>query len=136
MKQRKRSAAATKPRPLTESEVTFSVELEPCDIPWEGNAVVSGDDAADRAQNEWIRGRLETGHQEAWCDLKVTVTWEGFEGTDYLGAVSLDCGQYPPGEKVAREAEKFARDSDMFSEALADLNRVIAEHYAKLAKLV
>jgi hypothetical protein len=123
-------------RKLTESEVTFTVELEPEETAVRGNAMVSGDDAADRECEDTIIRRLDSGQQEAWCCLVVRARWEGFEGIDTLGCCSFDCGKNPRGATVAKQAEKHARDYSMHKNALIDLNRVIAEHAAKLAQLV
>lgn len=118
-----------KPRKLTESEVTFTVELEPEDMPYEGHF-------SDRRDVAFIRKRLQAEQHEAWCSLKVTATWNGYTGVDYLGGVSLDCGQHPSGDKVARAAEKFARESDMHSQALDDLQATIEAEYAKVMRLL
>ena len=118
-----------KPRKLTETEVTFTVELEPEELDYVGQF----DDPRDV---EFIRKRLEADQQEAWCCLTVKAAWGGFEAYDHLGGVSLDCGQHPSGDKVARAAEKFARESDMHSQALDRLNQAIAEAYAKLEPLL
>lgn len=117
------------PRKLTESEVTFTIEMEPEFMPFEGQF----DDRRDVA---FIRKRLAAEQQEAWCMLTVKASWNGFDGFDHLGGVSLDCGQHPSGVKVAKAVEKFARESDMHSQALEDLTRVIAEQAAKLAPLL
>lgn len=118
-----------KARKLTESEVTFTLELEPEHMPFEGQF-------SDRRDVAFIRKRLAAEQQEAWCCLTVTAKWHGFKGRNHLGAVSLDCGQHPSGTKVARAAEKFARDSGMHSEALAALNNEIASTVATLRPLL
>jgi hypothetical protein len=117
------------PRKLLADEVTFSIELEPEHMPFEGQF-------SDRRDVDFIRKRLAAEHQEAWCCLTVKASWNGFEGTDHLGGVSLDCGQHPSGVKVARAAEKMARDSDMHDEALEDLNKAVAAAFARLAPLL
>jgi hypothetical protein len=116
------------PRKLTASEVTFTVDLEPEDMPFEGHF-------SDRRDVEFIRKRLAAEQQEAWCMLTVTAHWNDLTGTDHLGGVSLDCGQHPTGAKVAAAAEKMARDSDMHEQALAALNAAVAAQYATLATL-
>lgn len=118
-----------KPRPLTESEVTFTADLQPEDMPYEGHF----SDARDVA---FIRKRLEADQQEAWCCISVIATWNGIRGTAHLGGVSLDCGQHPSGEKVGRAADEMAREHGMLEEALDDLNRKIAERFAELAPLL
>ena len=98
---------------LTESEVTFSIECLSEDTPIDGNAMASGDDAADQECYDWIRAELYRGNDWAWCCVKVTATWEGFKGVDYLGCCSYHS-----------EAD-FRQDGyydDMRGRALEDLN--------------
>lgn len=70
------------------SDVTFRVICEPEDIPVRGNAMASGDDAADRECEDEIIRRLERGDIWAWCSVTVRAEYRGFLGTDHLGACS------------------------------------------------
>lgn len=62
------------------------IEFDP--TPIEGNALASGDDAEDRAQEQWIHDQLESGNEYAWCWVSLKVTWREFEANDSLGCVS------------------------------------------------
>lgn len=68
--------------------VTFTLEIEPEDIPVEGNAMASGDDSADRECEAEILERLDRGDLWAWCYVRVTATWGEFSGSDGLGECS------------------------------------------------
>jgi hypothetical protein len=65
-----------KPRKLRPEDVVFAVECLPEDIPVRGNALASGDDAEDKACEDEILARLDSGDQWAWCCVKVTATLE------------------------------------------------------------
>jgi hypothetical protein len=65
-----------KPRKLRPSDVVFAVECLPEDIPVRGNALASGDDAEDKACEDEILARLDSGDPWAWCCVKVTATLE------------------------------------------------------------
>ncbi len=114
-------------RELTEDEVTFTLSCEPEDISIEGNAMASGDDEADRAQEQWIRDQLDSGNEWAWCAVTVRAEWEGFHGEDHLGACSY------------KSAEDFKTPGgyydDMKATALDALNEVIQANASKLANL-
>lgn len=127
-----------KPRPLTESEVTFTVELEPEDTPVRGNAMASGDDDADREVEDEIIERLDRGDISAWCCLKVTATWTAPDGTtldgvDYLGCCSLTAGVHQP---IEAQAIELADDHGMKQLALASLNMGIEHRFSQLAPLL
>lgn len=107
-------------RVLTESEVTFELVWEP-----ETGIAPDFDDPRD---NEWVRERLAKGHTEAWCTIIVTAAWtlpatgEVYTARASLGACSIDSGRYASGPKIARQVELFARDSDLYDDALTNLN--------------
>lgn len=122
-----------KPRKLTESEVTFTVELEEEETQVRGNFMASGDDEADKADEEAIIERLNRGDVSAWCCLKVTASWNGFTAVDYLGCCSFDDGIHQP---VEAQAIEHASDNGMKTEALERLNQAIADVFDKLATLV
>lgn len=105
-------------RKLTENEVTFLVEHEPEDMPLEGNAMASGDDAVDQECYRYIRTELANGNDWAWCIVKVTATWQGFEGSDYLGGCSYTS------EADFRQAGGYF--DDMRAAALDALNERVA----------
>jgi len=113
-------------RELTAKDVTFVVYYEAGDIPVRGNVLASGDDAIDKAAEDEILARLDNGDATAWCVLWVTADWEG-----YLGRTSLGCCSFGPNDNM-RDLEAFAYEDDMYADALADLNAVIARHKAKL----
>lgn len=115
-----------KTRKLKASEVTFTITTEPDDIPVRGNVVSSDDDEYDRKCEDEVIERLDRGDYEAWCCVKVTATWEGFTGVDYLGACSLDS------EYTAAIA---ANEHGMKDNALDDLNASIAAIGRKVGKL-
>src|SRR3972149_4055343 len=71
---------------MRRDEVKYAVEIAPEDIPPEGNAIASGDAAVGAEYIANIRRRLENGDLWAWCCVKVSARWGGFEGVDYLGA--------------------------------------------------
>jgi hypothetical protein len=75
--------------------IEFHHWIEPEHIPVRGNAMVSGDEDEDRAQEEWVFDQLESGNDAAWCMAAVTATldtdWgQTFMGRDNLGACSWE----------------------------------------------
>lgn len=95
-------------------EITVSAELD--EIPVRGNAIASGNDADDKAVEDEIIARVESGDVWAWCTVRVRVTYRGVLSADsYLGACSY-----------AGEAE-FRADSgyygDLVDECIAELNK-------------
>lgn len=110
-------------RKLKASDVTFTIECLPEDIPIEGNAMASGDDSFDAGVCRDIQRALDRGNPWAWCCVKVTATYtapngQTFRGSDYLGACSYE------------SEEDFVRCNDycvdMKDRALEDLNDSIA----------
>lgn len=74
---------------LTKEDVKITIEAENEHTPIEGNAFFSDNvEEVKQIENE-IREKLEYNIW-AWCCVKVTVTFMGMEGTDYLGACSYD----------------------------------------------
>lgn len=69
------------------SLATITITAEPEEIPVRGNALASGDDAEDRAEEDRIIAEAEW-NAWAWCTVKVTASYAGLEGTAYLGACS------------------------------------------------
>lgn len=102
---------------IPEDEVTYTLECSPEDIPVRGNAMASGDDEADRADEDRIIADLESGNEWAWCCAKVTAEWNGFEGKDYLGGCS-----YASEDDFKRPGGYY---DDMKQQALDDLYRTV-----------
>lgn len=50
-----------------------------------GNASACGDDAEDKAAEDEILARLDNGDVWAWACVKVTASYKGITGDDYLG---------------------------------------------------
>lgn len=117
-----------KARKLRAEEVSFTVECIAEETPVHGNAMASGDPAADREVEDWIRRELDTGNLWAWCTVRVTAHWRGLQGVDHLGCCSY-----------RNEAEFRAPGGyfeDMKDRALDDLNRRIAESVRTLEPII
>lgn len=71
----------------TIEQVTFTIECLPEDIPVRGYASAI-DEETDRKTEKRIYKQLENGNEWAWCTVKVTATYKGITGTDYLGCCS------------------------------------------------
>ncbi len=94
--------------------ITITLEIQEEDIPVRGNAMCSGDDEADKLDEDKIIARLEHDLW-AWCCVRIVASIDGFEGDTYLGACSyadvkdfMSPGGYYP---------------QMVSEAIDDLKR-------------
>lgn len=70
------------------------------------------DGSNDEELNAWIQRELDSGNPWAWCVAKVTVSFMGLEGTDYLGGCSY------ASEKEFKEGGYY---ESMIDEALEDL---------------
>ncbi len=116
-------------RKLTEADVTFTVEVLEEDTQVRGNAVASDDDAADKALEDEIVSRLESGHVEAWCCLRVKAEWTAPECTVFEGLQHLGCCSFLPNDTIHKSTrDQIAESVDdyaMKSEALADLQREV-----------
>ena len=75
-------------RTFKPDEVTFTITAEQDDLPIRGNAIVSGDDDYDELVACGIEADLDAGNEWAWASVKVSASWAGFTGNDYLGACS------------------------------------------------
>lgn len=74
---------------LGKVNIFLTVEEEYCSV--RGNALVSGDDTADKEAEDEILERLDSGDLWAWCSVTITATIEGLEeleGVDNLGCCS------------------------------------------------
>lgn len=69
------------------SQSDIIVECLPEDLQIKGNASAIDDETDAQVERE-ILEQLDSGNEWAWCCIKVTLKWKGFEGTDYLGACS------------------------------------------------
>ncbi len=58
------------------------------DIPVRGNAMASGDDAADRACEDRILARLDGGDIWAWASVEIRAEFRGLSASTYLGTCS------------------------------------------------
>ncbi len=85
-----------KPKPVTlrdqliaaiKKHAKITLACEPEDLDIEGNCSAI-DPQTDREQEKWIHDQLDAGNEWAWCHAVVTVTYDGFEGSDGLGGCS------------------------------------------------
>lgn len=67
---------------------TITITVEPEDLEVRGNALASGDDAADKACEDEILSRLDAGDVWAWARVTVRAEYEGFTGEAHLGGCS------------------------------------------------
>jgi hypothetical protein len=118
---------ATRFKPLTAADVTFSLRIELEDVPVKG-AFASGDDAADKRDEEIILERLRGGDTWAWCCVFVTATWRAYSASDNLG-----CCSYADEADFKQEGGYY---EDMCDAALARLNANLEENYRALATRV
>ncbi len=110
----------------TPNGVTYRIEVTQDDTPVRGNALASGDDAEDKACEDAILARLDSGDVWAWALVVVVAELAGFRGTDSLGACSYTS------EADFRASDYF----DMMREqARGDLMREIAETRERLARV-
>ncbi len=116
------------PRKLTASEVTFTIECEPEDLPIKGNAMASGDNEFDAKVEREIREALEGGNAWAWCSVKVTASWNQCLGYAYLG-----CCSYDSQKDFETEGGYY---EDMKQEALNDLNDRIDARFRVIEPLL
>jgi len=106
-------------RPFNINEVEITVTPEPEEIEIKGQ-FDSGDAEQDARLEKKIREELEWS-EWAWCTVKVTASWGGFEGSAYLGAVSILDEKDP--ERYFRETHGYFED--LKDEAIEDLKAEI-----------
>lgn len=106
-------------RKLKESEVEFSISIQDEDISPDGQF----DDPETLA---YVKEQMEL-NPWGWCIVKVTASWEGFKGSDYLGGCSY---------KDEEDFKKGGYLEQMKAEALKDLNQTLSDTYTKLAKII
>lgn len=73
------------PGTAPEDLVTLELVAEPEDIPVRGNVCASGDDAADKADEDAVIARLEAGDDWAWAHVRLTGTCGDYSASDSLG---------------------------------------------------
>lgn len=110
-------------RTITENEVTIRVTAELDHIPVRGNAMASGDDAADRECEDEILARLDDGDVWAWACVTVRATWTAPSGREYVGVDHLSACCYANEADFRQEGGYFR---DMVATALDDLNESLA----------
>lgn len=71
----------------TIDQVTFEIECIPEELSIKGNASAIDEDT-DKETEQYIKDQLNSGNEWAWCCIKVTASYKGIEGTDYLGGCS------------------------------------------------
>jgi hypothetical protein len=115
-------------RTLKADEVTFTIHVSQDDIPVRGNALASGDDAADKEAEDEILTRLDAGDVWAWACVEVRATWEEWHASDYLGGC---CYADENDFKIGN----FGYYEDMRKNALDQLNADLAAIMKKLEPL-
>jgi hypothetical protein len=109
------------------SEVEFTITPEPEDFsPYDGQF-----EREDGSNDDELCKRICLEAEQspwAWACVKVSAKWAGFEGTTYLGAVSL-----LDGDEGSKDPETYFRDSygyypDMQDDAVADLKATILSY--------
>lgn len=104
-------------RSFSRAGVSFTVSLEEESVEVRGNAMASGDDAANREVENEILTRLDRGDLSAWCSGKVEASIE-FNGQTFKGVAYLGCCSYA----TDAECEKsLIEDYRLDDEARADL---------------
>src|SRR4029077_7723666 len=100
------------------SQCHFSISADYDDNPIRGNAMASGDDAADKKLEDYLINEVNNGNVWAWASVKVECHYKGLTGTDYLGCCSY------------KDEDDFKKDGyykDMKNAAYADLIQQIKD---------
>lgn len=71
------------------SKITYEFSYQQDDSPVRGNAMVSGDDVADKALEAEIIERLNRGDETAWAVVTVSARFKSSNGTVYTGQTAL-----------------------------------------------
>ncbi len=95
----------------TIKQVEFTLECMPEDLQIHGNASAIDEDT-DNEIEQMIIDQLNDGNEWAWCCVKMTASWKGIEGTDYLGGCSY---------KSEEDFKKYGYYEDMKLQAYNDL---------------
>lgn len=101
---------------MARPEVKYTITVEQDEQAVRGNALVSGDDAVDKAHEDEILARLDRGDIWAWAQVMVTAECAGFKGVDYL------CGCCYENEEGFKAGGYFP---DMCARALEDLRSTL-----------
>lgn len=110
---------------FTKAGVRFTVSLEPEDIEVRGNAMASGDDAADREVENEILARLDRGDLCAWCCGKVEASIE-FNGQTFKGVAYLGCCSYATDAECEKSLiEDYCLDDEARADLIATLESAI-----------
>ena len=72
---------------LDPQEVEYELVCEPEHMRIRGNCSAINDEVDEECAT-WIENQLEAGNDWAWCSVRVTARWEGFEEHTYLGGCS------------------------------------------------
>jgi hypothetical protein len=73
---------------LTAKDITIEVFASEEYIAIRGNAIASGDEAFDKAVEDELIERLDSGDIWAWCSVEVKCSYKGLTASDYLGGCS------------------------------------------------
>jgi hypothetical protein len=98
---------------ITPDDVKFTIELleEHCPVDGSMRSGCKEYEKAERMQEVRMKGRLNKGDLWAWCTVKVTATFRGVEGEDYLGCCNYkdeDDFKAPGGYWEDMKASAFA----------------------------
>ena len=104
----------------------ITIECLPEEIEIEGNASC-WNDGTDEAYAQSIRDDLERGNDWAWCQVKVTATFEGMSASDYLGGCSYES------EHAFKDPHGYY--PDMVNRAIEGLADAIVDDLARNATL-
>ena len=99
--------------------VEYTILCHPDDEAIEGNAIASGDEAEDKAEEDRILRALQDGNEWAWCTVEVQAYVPGvedFHGSTFLGGCSYE------GEEDFKAGGYYEQ---MMQEALADLKEKV-----------
>jgi hypothetical protein len=114
-------------RNLTKKDVIIEVEALEEYTAIRGNVCASGNDAQDKETEDSIIASVNSGNDWAWCTIKITVKWNAFDCSTYLGCCSYD------------SEEDFIKDdyyTDMVNEAIEGLNDILQRSFERLSDLV
>lgn len=109
------------PRQLRADEVTFRIELHPCDLD------VFEELSECYGSRLEVQAMLDECGEWGWCDVEVVATWGQWAGSAYLGGCSYES-----------ESDFMACDyyADMARAALASLNDQVANAFRTFDSLM
>lgn len=110
--------------------IDYAWRIIPEHMPIRGNAMASGDDAADREAEDWIISELDSGNDFAWCIIECRASYPDLPdlyGSDSLGGCSyrsevefMEPGGYADDMRASAYADLVAATSRIRS-ALANI---------------